>query len=200
MKGFSCLIVAGLLVASPALARGGGGHAGAHSGALGTGSSPSAHAVHGHTTRNGTYIAPHMQTNPNSTTLDNYGTQGNLNPNTGAIGTNRYNQSGSLASVQPSAPAVLPYATGAMPGDGPSLSFQQGRADRAKWESWHATLTSDAWLGARYWTAQRSLQHPGNCVGTPDFQSACLGAQVRLAGPDTRRKTDPQYRLGWNSL
>ncbi len=53
----------------------------------GTGSNPNSHPVQGHTTSNGTYVAPHMQTNPNSTQRDNYGATGNVNPYTGAVGT-----------------------------------------------------------------------------------------------------------------
>lgn len=45
------------------------------------------HYVRGYTTRNGTYVAPHRQTNPNSTRLDNWSTRGNVNPYTGQIGT-----------------------------------------------------------------------------------------------------------------
>jgi hypothetical protein len=37
--------------------------------------------------RLGTYVAPHVQTNPNSTQMDDYGTRGNVNPYTGAVGT-----------------------------------------------------------------------------------------------------------------
>ena len=53
----------------------------------GTGSNPNSHGVSGYTTNNGTYVAPHQQTNPNSTQTDNYGTRGNVNPYTGAVGT-----------------------------------------------------------------------------------------------------------------
>jgi hypothetical protein len=53
----------------------------------GTGSNPSSHGVSGYTTNSGTYVAPHQQTNPNSTQMDNYGTRGNVNPSTGAVGT-----------------------------------------------------------------------------------------------------------------
>ena len=84
--------------------------------------------------------------------------------------------------------------------DEQAASFQQGRADRSAWEQWFAALTGDTRLGAEYWTAQRSKQQPGNCVGTMEFQQACLTAKQRLALPDTRRKVDPQYWWGWNSL
>ena len=45
------------------------------------------HYVQGHTTRSGNYVSGHYATNPNSTKLDNYSTQGNMNPYTGQSGT-----------------------------------------------------------------------------------------------------------------
>jgi hypothetical protein len=53
----------------------------------GTGSNPNSHSTSGYTTSSGTYVPPHQQTNPNSTQTDNYGTRGNVNPYTGAVGT-----------------------------------------------------------------------------------------------------------------
>jgi hypothetical protein len=58
-------------------------------GLYGTGSNPSSHQVDGYTRNNGTYVAPHQQTNPNNTQTDNYGTSGNVNPYTGQTGTHR---------------------------------------------------------------------------------------------------------------
>jgi hypothetical protein len=52
----------------------------------GTGSNPSSHYVQPHMTNSGESVSGHYQTNPNGTTLDNYGTSGNVNPYTGAIG------------------------------------------------------------------------------------------------------------------
>lgn len=45
------------------------------------------HAVHGYTKKNGTYVAPHSQTNPNHTQRDNWSSKGNVNPYTGKAGT-----------------------------------------------------------------------------------------------------------------
>jgi hypothetical protein len=53
----------------------------------GTGSNPNSHTNSGYTTSNGTYVAPHQQTNPNNTQRDNYGATGNVNPSNGAVGT-----------------------------------------------------------------------------------------------------------------
>lgn len=45
------------------------------------------HGVKGYTKKDGTYVAPHHQTNPNSTKRDNYSSKGNVNPYTGKEGT-----------------------------------------------------------------------------------------------------------------
>lgn len=42
----------------------------------GEGSNPSAHETSGYYRNNGTYVAPHYQTNPNGSTYDNYQTSG----------------------------------------------------------------------------------------------------------------------------
>ncbi len=52
-----------------------------------TGALAQDHYVRGYMRSNGTYVAPHYQTNPNSTTSDNYSTLGNVNPYTGVYGT-----------------------------------------------------------------------------------------------------------------
>jgi hypothetical protein len=54
---------------------------------LGTGSNPNSHGVQGHTTSSGTYVPPHVATNPNSTQRDNFSATGNVNPTNGAVGT-----------------------------------------------------------------------------------------------------------------
>jgi hypothetical protein len=43
--------------------------------------------VKGYYKSNGTYVQPHYRSSPNSTTLDNYSTKGNVNPYTGKEGT-----------------------------------------------------------------------------------------------------------------
>lgn len=46
--------------------------------------------VRGHFRKDGIYVEPHVRSSPNSTTLDNYSTQGNMNPYTGKSGTEPY--------------------------------------------------------------------------------------------------------------
>ena len=91
------LAILAVLFATPAAAQGYGRTPGYTYGApsyatpsmpsYGSGSNPSAHMVSPHVTQNGTYVAPHMQTNPNGTQMDNYGSRGNVNPFNGAVGT-----------------------------------------------------------------------------------------------------------------
>jgi hypothetical protein len=69
---------------------GGGGHSSggrSHTAATGTGSSHSSHSVKGYTTKRGTYVAPHRQSNSDSTQRNNWSTKGNTNPSTGRAGT-----------------------------------------------------------------------------------------------------------------
>ena len=60
-----------------------------------------AHGVRGYTKADGTYVAPHYQSNPDTTRLNNYSTQGNVNPYSG--------QSGTVNPYAPK-PATNPYA------------------------------------------------------------------------------------------
>ena len=48
---------------------------------------PGQHQVQGYTNQNGTYVQPHMQTNPDSSRTNNWSSQGNTNPYTGQAGT-----------------------------------------------------------------------------------------------------------------
>ena len=43
--------------------------------------------VQGYTRDNGTYVPPHYRSDPNSSVMDNWSTQGNTNPHTGERGT-----------------------------------------------------------------------------------------------------------------
>lgn len=89
----------------------------------------------------------------------------------------------------------------------PSLhgpAFDAGLADRRAYEEWFASLTGDFKKGLEYWAGQRSLTKPGSCYlpdgsSAGEFTQGCLAGQQRLAGSDSRRKTEPDYRQGWNS-
>lgn len=74
-----------LLAGAPALAK--GSHGGGHSYGSHSTRSTVEHLVSGYTRSNGTYVAPHYQTDPNGTRNDNYSTRGNVNPHTCEPGT-----------------------------------------------------------------------------------------------------------------
>jgi hypothetical protein len=61
-------ILLGVAVATPAIAQ-------------------TSHEVRGYTRKDGTYVAPHYQTNPDNSRLNNWSTRGNTNPYTGKPGT-----------------------------------------------------------------------------------------------------------------
>jgi hypothetical protein len=47
--------------------------------------------VHGYTKSNGTYVAPHYRSAPDSSLYNNYSARGNVNPYTGQVGTKNPN-------------------------------------------------------------------------------------------------------------
>ena len=61
--------------------------------------------VHGYTTKNGTYVAPHYRSSPDSSVLNNWSTRGNVNPYTGQVGTRNpyssYSQSYGFTAPKP---------------------------------------------------------------------------------------------------
>ncbi|WP_158924517.1 hypothetical protein [Acidisphaera sp. S103] len=104
----------------------------------------------------------------------------------------------------PPQPAPTAPVTASAPPSAPSQSvssaFDQGLADRKAWETWFAGTSGDYRAGALYWSAQRSLAHPGSCsVLGGDGTVGCVAAQGRLSISDARRKSEPDYRQGWNS-
>lgn len=47
------------------------------------------HQTRSYVKKDGTYVKPHKQTNPNKTQRDNWGTKGNMNLSTGKKGTKK---------------------------------------------------------------------------------------------------------------
>jgi hypothetical protein len=86
----------------------------------------------------------------------------------------------------------------------PDDSFERGGADRTELEQWIATLTGDFRRGARWWAGRRSIANPGSCSGpaatNDQFVSGCETAKARLMPIGIKRKSDPEYRRGWNSF
>ena len=81
-----------------------------------------------------------------------------------------------------------------------SASFQAGADDRAAFEQWFSGLSSEYRSGAEYWVAHRSVPRGARCTATGDQLAGCQAAQQRLAPIDARRRAEPDYRLGWNSV
>ena len=81
-------------------------------------------------------------------------------------------------------------------------AFEDGRADRNAWETWFAGLTGDFRDGAEFWAARRSDPQQPSCSApnrTAAFYNGCKSAKARLDPTDMRRKTEPEYKAGWNS-
>ncbi|MFZ5474179.1 MAG: hypothetical protein ACOZBV_09615 [Pseudomonadota bacterium] len=68
--------------------------------------------VRGHVRRDGTYVPPHYRTQPDSSRLNNYSTQGNVNPYTGQRGNEPLFEQ---PSYRPSAPAYPSYPANQQP-------------------------------------------------------------------------------------
>ena len=105
-------------------------------------------------------------------------------------------------SSLPTEPAAAPPTSTLSESHG--AAYRQGQADRQSWEAWFGSQTDDYRVGADYWASQRSLPRPGSCSAVPpstgaDWTAGCFAAQQKLAAVDVRRKTEPEYRLGWNN-
>jgi hypothetical protein len=78
--------------------------------------------------------------------------------------------------------------------------FRKGLADRTDWENWFTAQTGDFKAGAEFWAGQRSLLTPQSChQGSEAFQAGCTAAIEKLAGADVLRKSEPDYKSGWNA-
>jgi hypothetical protein len=77
--------------------------------------------------------------------------------------------------------------------------YDRGLADRTAYEQWIAGTSGNVRAGAEYWAGQRSLAQPGTCDGSPEFVAGCTQAKERLTPTDVLRKSQPDYKLGWNA-
>lgn len=106
------------------------------------------------------------------------------------------------ATQPPTAPsqALTTTPSRLAPAEG-SPSFQRGIADRTAWERWFGSLPSGGTRnGAEWWAGQRGLPKPASCESSDAaFGYGCMEANRRLTHSDARRRTDPEYRRGWNS-
>ena len=112
-----------------------------------------------------------------------------------------WKQGGWQPPIRPSAPTIPASLSRSSPSLSSPSPFRDGVADRQAWEAWVNWLNDDEKAGALYWASQRSLSHPGNCAALGGAQTiGCQEAQTRMSPLDARRKTEPDYRAGWNSI
>ena len=85
-----------------------------------------------------------------------------------------------------------------------SQAYLDGQADRRTWESWFADQGGDFRYGADWWAGIRSTSRSPTCAAVPPradreaVVAGCKEARSRLAAVDRRRRTEPNYRAGWN--
>ena len=87
MKKHLLLAIVISLFSLSAFAKGGSGHS--HTYSSGTGAKAEHTHVDGYTKKDGTYVAPHDRSTPDSTKNNNWSTKGNANPETGKLGTKK---------------------------------------------------------------------------------------------------------------
>jgi hypothetical protein len=82
-------------------------------------------------------------------------------------------------------------------------AYAQGRQARLDYEQWFVALPPGNYRdGATFWASNRSLKPPPTCTNgaIPAWQQGCVDGRARLAPVDQRRRTEPSYWWGWNSL
>jgi len=85
-----------------------------------------------------------------------------------------------------------------------NTSYGDGRRDRLEFEKWVQSLRTqykDMYDGAQYWAARRSDPKVPICpVGTYEgWTQGCEQAKAKLDPIDKRRKSDADYKAGWNA-
>ena len=78
-----------------------------------------------------------------------------------------------------------------------------GRQARIDYEAWFSGLKGDIRSGAEWWAGVRSHASRDRLTcetGTPLSVTGCKQAQTILSPSDDRRRTEPDFRAGWNSL
>jgi len=88
--------------------------------------------------------------------------------------------------------------------DPTTQAYAEGRGARLVYEEWVAKLPNgDYRNGVMYWAGNRSNKPQPNCaavVSSADWLDGCMAARERLTPIDARRRTESDFKLGWNSL
>jgi hypothetical protein len=110
-------------------------------------------------------------------------------------------QASASSSTQPAPDAT---ATPEQQASSPTAAYAEGRQARIAYENWYNALPDGPYRdGATYWAGNRSLKPPPSCApvgGTQDWQEGCTAGRMRLTPIDMRRKTEKDFRSGWNSM
>ena len=86
-----------------------------------------------------------------------------------------------------------------------SAAWSDGHADRLKWENWIAAQTGEYRNGAEYWASHRSVPDHKPCSGYDsqtvgsNWTEGCSAALALLAPMDVRRKSERDYKQGFNA-
>ena len=96
-------------------------------------------------------------------------------------------------------PAASAAATSLSP---PSQAYIEGRNARIAYENWFAGLSDADKAGAEFWASRRSLKPPPSTCHyqSTAFENGCQEAKRILKPLDARRTSEPDFKLGWNSL
>ena len=117
------------------------------------------------------------------------------------------NQNSTPDYAQPTPPSTLPSypaPSSQQSNVGDMSSYSQGQLDRRNWEAWFAQLEGPFRDGAQWWASVRSSNPPPTCQRAPGADhiaaaAGCTAAQERLTNLDRRRRSEPDYRAGWNN-
>lgn len=86
----------------------------------------------------------------------------------------------------------------------PSAAFSEGREARVEYQRWFDSITDDDYReGAKFWAGNRSNKPPPSCKAAAPSQiwlSGCVAAEAMLTPVDARRRSEPDFKAGWNSL
>jgi hypothetical protein len=110
------------------------------------------------------------------------------------------------ANPVPTVPAASSQSASAAPGPSvmPSQAFLDGRKARVDYEAWFNGLSGDMRTGALWWAGVRHHQNTGQPVtcepGVSLWMIGCKQAETILTPNDNRRRADPDFKTGWNSL
>ncbi len=136
--------------------------------------------VRGYTRKDGTYVAPHYRSAPNSSKLDNYSTRGNYNPYTGKTGTvDPYRIGWPTRSRTYIAPTYAAPSPTVMPSPQPSAS-----------SGWRNYGSPQSDYSNHAGIARESIGH-GAAYAQPTDEEAALAAVQELGR--RLRESDPEF-------